>query len=218
MNGTTNSPPHNKALKPCRFMNCTVSSTIYLPNMRYKKFLFLLLLAFSGFCIFLAPHLLVFMLVLMGVTALLYISLDTIQEIPFLNSFYNSEDKWKKRIPFSEQFRTESKAVFKTILVTITIIIVAGFAAYFFTINGLRTRRTEKKLHEIASALYNFKTQHNQFPTTLQPLIQANPLRANWVTDAWNHPIQYTLKGTSFDLRSPGKDGALFNNDDIVTH
>jgi len=116
--------------------------------------------------------------------------------------------------PFQKYFLKPSVLVFFAVLFVMSI-----GAVLFFTYQrtAIFPEKTKKELSEIANWTEKWKETYGHYPESLEELIENNPVRAHWKTDAWNRPYKYakTANGKGFLLISAGLDGQFETEDDI---
>jgi hypothetical protein len=117
-------------------------------------------------------------------------------------------------------FLREMIAVFKTYfrrlaILSIAVVVLLVGGSLWYT-NYSKKVDTENQLSKMALAIEKTKNEKSNYPSTLIELIGSNPLRREWVKDEWGNSIQYTIDEAGFILSSPGKDGVLGNEDDVV--
>ena len=81
-----------------------------------------------------------------------------------------------------------------------------------------KPRITREESIDIVRALSNYNTENKHYPDNLQSIINDNPVRARWSSDAWGQPFHYEVSADrkSFKLVSKGKDRILGTADDII--
>jgi general secretion pathway protein G len=84
-----------------------------------------------------------------------------------------------------------------------------------------KTRRAELQLYNLATAIDMYMADTQELPDSLQTLTQTTekipePYIQDVPSDPWGNPYAYRMEGSTYDLRSAGKDGRLGNADDVV--
>lgn len=83
------------------------------------------------------------------------------------------------------------------------------------------TEETTNSLNKLSAGLVEYWNQNGSLPEVsaeesisdvLHPLFMTDLIRA----DAWGASINYRAANNNYELRSPGPDGVIDNNDDIV--
>ncbi|MBA4387565.1 MAG: type II secretion system protein GspG [Verrucomicrobia bacterium] len=86
---------------------------------------------------------------------------------------------------------------------------------------------TRQAIANISTAIDAYEINMGKLPSSLSDLV-SNPGGANWrgpyirggveaMKDGWGQPIQYSKTSeTAYDLKSPGPDGQMGNDDDIT--
>ncbi len=115
------------------------------------------------------------------------------------------------------------------LLVLVILVVIAGFGIQAF--NGTRERAKKQQakitLGMLSTMLKQYQMEVNNLPSALAALHEmpsdiADP--SNWVKksdkpiplDPWEHPYEYKLNGSEFELRSLGPDGQSGTEDDIT--
>jgi hypothetical protein len=68
----------------------------------------------------------------------------------------------------------------------------------------------------IARAVDGVGRDLGALPLTLRPVASFSRMTMDEIGDIWRRPIRFTRRGREFELRSPGLDGRLDTDDDIV--
>ncbi len=86
---------------------------------------------------------------------------------------------------------------------------------------------TITQLNQLSQSVQMYQIRMNSLPKTIDELKDGpsdSAKKAKWTSpiikeipgDAWGNPINYTLKGNSYELRSGGLDGQLNTDDDLT--
>lgn len=117
----------------------------------------------------------------------------------------------------------------EVMLVLVIIAAIAGIAVV--NIGGVRVtafKRTAKaEINNLKSLIATYDLNVGSLPSTLEALYEqpsdlADPSKWSRVSrdpikpDPWNHPYEYKVNGTEFEIRSLGPDGQSGTDDDIV--
>ena len=97
------------------------------------------------------------------------------------------------------------------VLMTVVAINVIGQAA------KAKKRATEVTIKTTSQALNNYNLDNNEFPATLDLLVQEK-LLMDVPKDGWGRALYYTtpgIEGHGYELRSGGEDGEIGTEDDI---
>ena len=122
----------------------------------------------------------------------------------------------------SRHLRGEHGLTIIEIMVVLVIIgVVMAFLAGRLTGAGdkAKARLTKTKLLEVKSHIETFELQYNKLPSQLSDLYRCSdevtgsgcvPIvnGEEDLLDAWDNPLQYSLSGREYTLRSLGADGA----------
>ena len=81
-----------------------------------------------------------------------------------------------------------------------------------------RPRATIEEGNIIVTALSRYKKESGHYPEDLQTLINGNPIRSRWTSDAWGQRYFYEVTDNqqNFKLVSKGKDRSFGTEDDII--
>jgi len=105
-------------------------------------------------------------------------------------------------------------------IVVILVFIIGSLAAFLF-FNYQKTsifpKKTKNEILEISDRIKKWNEKFGQYPKELNELIGKNPIRQDWIKDAWKKPYKYTVikNGTGFLITSAGSDGQFGTQDDI---
>jgi len=116
----------------------------------------------------------------------------------------------------------------EVLLVLIILVVIAGFAIRNFTgtLDQANKRAATAQLSQLSSAIKQYQLMMQQLPPSLDALVTqpsdlANP--GDWTklldklpNDPWNRPYEYTVSGSTFELRCLGSDGQSGTSDDIT--
>ncbi len=115
------------------------------------------------------------------------------------------------------------------LLVLVILVVIAGFGIQAFNDTRERAKKQQAKitLGMLSTMLKQYQMEVNNLPSALAALHEmpsdiADP--SNWVKksdkpiplDPWEHPYEYKLNGSEFELRSLGPDGQSGTEDDIT--
>jgi general secretion pathway protein G len=111
-----------------------------------------------------------------------------------------------------------------TILAILAAVVVPKFSGVG---EGAKIKATKAQLSTFATSLDMFEVDNGHYPKHLEDLCVQPRDAQNWrqymeniPLDQWQHPFVYTFPGkhrpTSYDLSSPGPDGRIGDDDDIV--
>jgi general secretion pathway protein G len=86
---------------------------------------------------------------------------------------------------------------------------------------------TKTQLNSLKNNIQMYQIRMNTLPETLEALRDGPSdaaAKAKWVapiittipTDAWENPLEYTVNGNTYEIRSGGLDGQMSTEDDIV--
>jgi general secretion pathway protein G len=106
-------------------------------------------------------------------------------------------------------------------LVLAIIAILMAAAAWNFVGQGERAKVkvTKQTMSIVESALTQYNLEYSGYPPQLNVLISSKMLKNQPLTDAWSSELYYDTRGANkdraFNLRSPGPDKQLGNEDDI---
>lgn len=86
---------------------------------------------------------------------------------------------------------------------------------------------TITQLNQLSQSVQMYQIRMNSLPKTIDELKDGpsdSAKKAKWTSpiikeipgDAWGNPINYALKGNSYELRSGGLDGQLNTDDDLI--
>lgn len=107
-------------------------------------------------------------------------------------------------------------------LVVITIVVILaglGFGAYGYVRTWTAVRVTEGRVEPLGYRALGQLQEKGSCPASLIGLAPAIN-RPGWIeqgafVDAWSRPLEYSVTGKSFRVRSAGPDGVLGTADDI---
>ena len=115
------------------------------------------------------------------------------------------------------------------LLVLVILVVIAGFGIQAFTGTRERTRIQQAKitLGMLSTALKQYQMEVNTLPSALEALhVMPSDITDpnNWVKkldkpvpkDPWEHPYDYKVNGSEFELKSMGPDGQPGTADDIT--
>lgn len=134
----------------------------------------------------------------------------------------------KRRLPSRSRLRG-GFTLLELLLVLVILVVIAGFGIQAF--NGTRENAKKKEakitLGMLSAMLKQYQMEVNTLPSALAALHEmpsdiSDP--SNWVkksdkpipVDPWDHPYEYKLNGSEFELRSLGPDGQTGTEDDIT--
>jgi general secretion pathway protein G len=111
-----------------------------------------------------------------------------------------------------------------TILAILAAVVVPKFSGVG---EGAKIKATKAQLSTFATSLDMFEVDNGHYPKHLEDLCTQPRDASNWrqymeniPLDQWQHPFVYTFPGkhrpNSYDLASPGPDGRIGSDDDIV--
>jgi len=115
------------------------------------------------------------------------------------------------------------------LLVLAILVVIGGIVTV--NIGGAKTEAninaTKTQLNNIKGFITQYQIRMNGLPETLEELRDGpsdSAKQAKWVapiiseipSDAWENPINYTVTGNTYELRSGGADGQMSTDDDIV--
>ena len=116
------------------------------------------------------------------------------------------------------------------LLLVLSILVVIG-GIVVANLGGAQTEAnvnaTKTQLNALKSSIQMYRIKMNSLPETLEQLRDgpSDPdKKAKWIEpilteipgDAWENEISYSVDGNTFELRSPGIDGRMNTDDDIV--
>jgi prepilin-type N-terminal cleavage/methylation domain-containing protein len=126
---------------------------------------------------------------------------------------------------FNQKMRAARKArgfsLLELMLVLAIIATLMAVAAWNFLGQGekARTKATKQTLFTIKSAMAAYNLEYASFPPDLRTLITTKILADQKLKDGWDHDLYYDTRGASkdrpYNLRSPGSDNQLGNEDDV---
>ena len=115
------------------------------------------------------------------------------------------------------------------LLVLVILVVIAGFGIQAFTSTRERAKMQQAKitLGMLSTSLKQYQMEVNTLPSALEALhVMPSDITDpnNWVKkldkpvpkDPWEHPYEYKVNGSEFDLRSVGPDGQSGTTDDIT--
>ena len=115
------------------------------------------------------------------------------------------------------------------LLVLVILVVIAGFGIQAFTGTRERTRIQQAKitLGMLSTALKQYQMEVSTLPSALEALhVMPSDITDpnNWVKkldkpvpkDPWEHPYDYKVNGSEFELKSMGPDGQSGTADDIT--
>ncbi len=107
---------------------------------------------------------------------------------------------------------------FKTVALTAIVFILVFVVSAIAYTKSSRRAVTQKQMDRTAQALSKHKNHYGNYPANLAELIGNDPLKREWLRDAWGNPIEYSLtkNGLGYSLISPGADALTGNGDDVV--
>ncbi len=134
-----------------------------------------------------------------------------------------------KRRMLSQSRLRRGFTLLELLLVLVILVVIAGFGIQAF--NGTRENAKKKEakitLGMLSTSLKQYQMEVNNLPSALAALHEmpsdiSDP--SNWVmklskpvpNDPWDHPYEYKLNGSEFELRSMGPDGQSGTEDDIT--
>lgn len=115
------------------------------------------------------------------------------------------------------------------LLVLAILVVIGGIVTV--NIGGAQTEAkinaTKTQLNGLKSNIQMYQIRMNGIPETLEALRDGPSdaaKKAKWVapiitsipTDAWENPLEYTVNGNAYEIRSPGPDGQPNSEDDIT--
>jgi hypothetical protein len=121
----------------------------------------------------------------------------------------------------------KKEAIWSIILLLIVIpicfllLIYGSFAIFgWYSEEYSKPQITKEEGLAIVRALNNYNEENKHYPDDLQTVINGNPIRARWASDAWGQSFYYKVSENkkSFKLISKGKDKTLGTADDILFH
>lgn len=115
------------------------------------------------------------------------------------------------------------------LLVLAILVVIGGIALPNFLGAGQEAKinTTKVQLDGLKQAIQMYQIRMNGLPETLEALRDGPSdaaKKAKWVapiineipTDAWENPLEYSVNGNTYEIRSPGVDGQKNTDDDIV--
>ena len=128
--------------------------------------------------------------------------------------------------------RRDTRSGFTLMEVMLVLVIIAAIAGIaVVNMGGVRTRaftQTAKaEMNNLKGLISQYDLNVGSLPSTLESLYEqpsdlADPTK--WIRvsrdpikpDPWNHPYEYKVNGSEYELRSLGPDGQSGTDDDIV--
>lgn len=80
------------------------------------------------------------------------------------------------------------------------------------------TVRTNVRISNLQFLIDGFERRHGRLPRSFEEFVPAGEGPVILRHDAWGNAIRYTPRGDDYEVRAPGRDGALGTSDDIVAH
>ncbi len=125
--------------------------------------------------------------------------------------------------------RRRGFTLLELLLVLAILVVLGGIVLVNFggARDGANVDLTLTQLNSLKQNVQMFQIRMNALPKSLDELVSGptdSSKKAKWTApiidrvpdDAWGNPISYTPKGNRFELRSPGLDGQLNTEDDLV--
>lgn len=147
--------------------------------------------------------------------------LTTLAEFGLIRENYKHQKRISKKEKEDGIKRPIQKYFFQpSVFILIAVIIIVSLSAFlFFTYQrtSVFPKKTEKELTEMNDSMEKWHEKFGHYPTELTELIGNNPIRQDWIKDAWNRPYKYTVSenGKGFSIISAGADGRFGTEDDI---
>ena len=125
--------------------------------------------------------------------------------------------------------RTHRRSAFTLLEVMLVLVIIAAIAGIaVVNIGSFQDRAATAEISTLKTMLETYKLEVGGYPTQLsylyeQPSDLADPTK--WMQikkdpikpDPWGHEYEYTLNGSSFEIRCLGPDGQSGSEDDITS-
>ncbi len=137
-----------------------------------------------------------------------------------------------RRIRHRQAARKAARSGFTLMEVMLVLVIIAAIAGIaVVNIGGVRVtafkRAAKAEMSNLKSLIATYDLNVGSLPSTLEALYEqpsdlADPSKWSRVSrdpikpDPWNHPYEYKVNGTEFEIRSLGPDGQSGTDDDIV--
>lgn len=127
--------------------------------------------------------------------------------------------------------RRSGFTLLELLLVLGILVVIGGLAsvAVFSASDAANIDATKTQLNKLKTVLDLYRLRYRSYPESLDNLIEGPSDSSSGVTwtgsmldppevpkDAWQREITYSLDGNQYELRSPGIDGVLNTEDDIV--
>ena len=136
----------------------------------------------------------------------------------------------KNNRPGRQARRRQAGFTLLELLLVLAILVVIG-GIVTVNIGGAQTEAkinaTKAQLNGLKNNIQMYQIRMNGLPETLEALRDGPSdaaKKAKWVapiiteipTDAWENPLEYTVNGNTYEIRSPGPDGQSNSEDDIT--
>ncbi len=129
----------------------------------------------------------------------------------------------------SPRGRQAGFTLLELLLVLAILVVIAGIALPNFIGAGKEAniKATQVQLSNLEQAIQMYQIRLNILPETLEALRDGPSdaaKKAKWVapilneipTDAWENPLEFTVSGNTYEIRSSGPDGQPNSEDDII--
>ena len=80
---------------------------------------------------------------------------------------------------------------------------------------GSADNATAVRLGDLVHYVATFAGASDSLPSSLESVIENQPRIVRLATDVWGRVVRYTPTGSTFELRSAGRDGAFDTPDDV---
>ncbi len=135
----------------------------------------------------------------------------------------------RRQRPLSRRPTRRGFTLLELLLVLSILVVIGGIVVA--NLGGAQTEAninaTKTQLNSLKSSIQMYRIRMNSLPETLEQLRDgpSDPdKKAKWVDsiiteipgDAWENEISYSVDGNTFELRSPGVDGRMNTDDDII--
>jgi Ca2+/Na+ antiporter len=122
----------------------------------------------------------------------------------------SSSDWWSD---FVIHLKDTLRVVFYMEIALLLIFAGSVFAFQYYA----KEKDSQRQLTQMSLSLAKYKHAHGRYPDNLLEIIGNDPLKRDWLRDAWGNPVEYRVLegGRSFVLRSAGSDGTLDTSDDL---
>lgn len=149
--------------------------------------------------------------------------------IPARSSALSVSGDQAKRVVRSRRGGRSGFTLLELLLVLAILVVLGGIVLVNFggAQQDANVNTTITQLNQLSQSVQMYQIRMNSLPKAIDELKDGpsdSAKKAKWTSpiikeipgDAWGNPINYTLKGNSYELRSGGLDGQLNTDDDLI--